>query len=563
MFRIFRKEIAKELSDHLGFDVERFLRESEHADLSCTVAFKLAKEQKRKPDEIAADIANAITPELSDYIGSVEVANGYINFNASYEFLEDVVNTILDEDEDYGSMTEQQKVLIEHTSANPDGPLHIGHIRNSVIGDTLTRIFRKAGLNVKTHYYMNDMGRQVALAILGVRRFGLDDKLDNKKPDHAVADAYIAINKIMEENEEEKEKIEREVEEIMLEYELGNEEVSKEFRKVVEKAYEGIKQTLERLNIQHDEVVWESEFIRNGYVDRVLKKIEELGLLKKDGAWYVDLKSKGFEKDVVVRRENGTSLYITRDLAYHVWKNENFERFINILGSDHKFFGKQLSDILEILNLKPPEIVFFEFVSLPEGSMSTRKGKFISADELIERVYEEAYAIIKDREMSENEKREIAESVAIGALRFDFVKLAPEKPMTFDWKKALDFERQTASYIQYSHARACSILRKTVENGMPDLEIVGELCSPVERELIILLSKFTHVIERVLKELRPNVFADYVLDVAMKFNDFYRLSPVLKEDKEIRMHRLAIVDATRIVLRNGLEVLGIKPLERM
>ncbi len=561
MFRVFKKEIETELSKFLDTDVSRFLRESEHADLSCTIAFKLAKEQKRSPDEIATEITNAVAADLSDNVGSIEVVNGYINFNASYEFLEDVVNTILDEDEDYGSMTEQGNVLIEHTSANPDGPLHIGHIRNSVIGDTLARIFRKAGLNVKTHYYMNDMGRQVALAILGIRRFGLN--VNDKKPDHAVADVYIAINRIMEENEKEKEKIEREVEEIMLEYELGNEEVSKEFREVVEKAYEGIKQTLERLNIQHDEVVWESEFIRNGYVDRVLKKIEELGLLKKDGAWYVDLKSKGFEKDVVVRRENGTSLYITRDLAYHVWKNENFERFINILGSDHKFFGKQLSDILEILNLKPPEIVFFEFVSLPEGSMSTRKGKFISADELIERVYKEAYAIIKDREMSDEEKKEIAESVAIGALRFDFVKLAPEKPMTFDWKKALDFERQTASYIQYSHARACSILRKAVESGMPDLEIVGELCSPVERDLIILLSKFTHVIERVLKELRPNVFADYVLDIAMKFNDFYRLHPVLKEEKELRMHRLAIVDATRIVLRNGLEVLGIKPLERM
>ncbi len=561
MFRVFKKEIEVELSKFLEMDVSRFLRESEHADLSCTIAFKLAKEQKRSPDEIATEIMDAIAANLSDYVGSIEVVNGYINFNASYEFLEDTINTILDEDEDYGSMTEQGDVLIEHTSANPDGPLHIGHIRNSVIGDTLARIFRKAGMDVKTHYYMNDMGRQVALAVLGVRRFGLND-LD-KKPDHAVADAYIAINKLMEEDEKEREKIEREIEEIMLEYELGNEEVSKEFREVVEKACEGIKQTLDRLNIQHDEVVWESDFIRNGYVDRVLEKIEELGLLKKDGAWYVDLKSRGFEKDVVVRRENGTSLYITRDLAYHAWKNENFDRFINILGSDHKFFGKQLSDILKILNLKPPEIVFFEFVSLPEGSMSTRKGKFISADELIERVYEEAYAIIKDREMSEEEKREIAESVAIGALRFDFVKLAPEKPMTFDWKKALDFERQTASYIQYSHARACSILRKAVESGMPDIEIVGELCSPVERELIILLSKFTYVIERILKELRPNVFADYVFDIAMKFNDFYRLSPVLKEEKELRMHRLAIVDATRIVLRNGLEVLGIKPLERM
>ncbi|AGK60531.1 arginyl-tRNA synthetase [Archaeoglobus sulfaticallidus PM70-1] len=559
MFRIFRKDVEKALESVLGYSVSNFVRESEHADLSCTVAFKLAKERERKPNEIAEEIVEELVDEISEYIGSVEAVNGYINFNASYEFLEDAVNTILDEDEDYGSMTEQGEVLIEHTSANPDGPLHIGHIRNSIIGDTLARIFRKAGFNVTTQYYMNDMGRQVALAVLGVRRFGLSDE----KPDHAVAKAYIEINRLMEDNPEEKEKIQAEADRIMLDYELGKEYAVEEFRRVVETALTGIMETLSNLNIEHDEVVWESEFIRNGYVDKVLKKIEELGLLLKDGAWFIDLQSKGYEKNVVVRRENGTTLYITRDLAYHAWKNENFERFINILGSDHKLIGKQLSDILQLLGLKPPEIVFFEFVSLPEGSMSTRKGKFISADDLIRRVYNEAYSLLKDRNFSEEEKKEIARSVAVGALRFDFVRVSPEKPMTFDWKKALDFERQTASYIQYSHARACSIMRKAVEKGMPDLEISGEICTMEERKLILTLSKFTTVIERILRELRPNVFADYLMDVAIRFNDFYTTHPVLKESSEVRMHRLAIVDATRIVLKNGLELLGIDALEKM
>ncbi len=135
--------------------------------------------------------------------------------------------------------------------------------------------------------------------------------------------------------------------------------------------------------------------------------------------------------------------------------------------------------------------------------------------------------------------------------------------MTFDWSKALDFERQTASYIQYSHARACSILRKAVEDGMPELEFKGELCTAGERRLVMLLSKMPYMVKRVVKELRPNVFAEYLLSVAGAFNDFYRDHPVLKADSEIRMHRLAIVDATRVVLRNGLELLGIEPLERM
>jgi arginyl-tRNA synthetase len=553
MFLRFRREVLKTLRK-FGVD-ERFIRESEHADLACTIAFKLAKEQKRKPQEIAEEIVAEIEP--MEYVGSIEVVNGYINFFASEEFLEDTIDLILDQDYGYGSPNLKGEVLIEHTSANPDGPLHIGHIRNSIIGDTLTRIFKKAGLKVVTQYYVNDMGRQIAIAALGYKRFGIDR---SKKPDHAVVEAYIKMNKLLEENPE----LERDVEELMIKYEQGDKDAVELFKEVVEIALSGIKETLRKLNIEHDEFVWESEFVRNGYVERILKMLDERGLLKKNGAWIVDLSDLGYEKDVVVRRENGTTLYVTRDLAYHLWKNENFERFINVLGADHKLVGRQLQDILKLLGLKPPEIVFFEFVSLPEGSMSTRKGKFISADELIDKVYEEARKIVEGREeLSEEEKDMIAKAVAVGALRFDFVKIAPEKPMTFDWQKALDFERQTASYIQYSHARCCSILRKAVESGMPDLEFRGELCTPKERKLVMLLSKFSYVVQRVVEELKPSVFAEYVLSVANAFNDFYRDHPVLKAESELRMHRLAIVDATRIVLRNGLELLGIEPLERM
>jgi len=543
------EEVTRVLGD---YGDERFLRESEHADLASTIAFRLAKERKKSPKEIADEIVENLEVD-SDYIGSVESKNGYINFFASYEFLEDTVNVILDEDENYGDLNLKGEILIEHTSANPDGPLHIGHIRNSIIGDTLARIFTKAGFSVRTHYYVNDMGRQTAITVLGIEKFGLKDK----KTDHAVAEAYIEANKLLESNSE----LEEYVEKLMLAYELGDEEAVKKFRRAVEAALKGIRETLKAINVEHDEFVWESEFVRNGYVDRVLEVLDERGLIKKDGAWIIEL--EGFDKEVVIRRENGTTLYITRDLAYHLWKNENYKRFINVLGADHKLYGAQLSRILELINLKPPEIIFFEFVSLPEGSMSTRRGKFISADELIEKVKEETWKIISSKEIDEEEKREIAEAVAIGAIRFDFIKIAPEKHMTFDWNKALDFERQTASYIQYSHARACSILRKAVEDGMPELEFKGELCTSGERKLVMLLSKMPYMVKRVVEELRPNVFAEYLLSVAGAFNDFYRDHPVLRAESEIRMHRLAIVDATRIVLRNSLELLGIEPLEKM
>jgi len=198
MFLRFKREVLKMLNVD-----ERFVKESDHADLACTIAFKLAKEQKRSPQEVAEEIVAELEPR--EYIGSIEVVNGYINFFVSEEFLEDTVNLILDQDYGYGSPKIKGEVLVEHTSANPDGPLHIGHIRNSIIGDTLTRIMKKAGLNVKTQYYVNDMGRQIAITALGYKRFGIDR---SKKSDHAIVEAYIKMNRELEENPE----LEKEVE---------------------------------------------------------------------------------------------------------------------------------------------------------------------------------------------------------------------------------------------------------------------------------------------------------------------------------------------------------------
>ena len=547
MFRTFYEEVKKLLDCE-----DRFLRESEFADLSATIAFKVAKEKGESPQKVAEEIVSKVEFEKSNYIGSVEVVNGYINFFVNEEFLVDTIEEILEEDENYGSLNLGGEVLLEHTSANPDGPLHIGHLRNAIIGDTLARMLEKAGVRVTTHYYVNDMGRQVATAVLGYMRYGLKEE----KADHAVADVYVRINKDIEKNPE----LEREVDELMVKFERGEEGTIRVFRFVVDKALEGIKETLEKFDIHHDEFVYESDFIRNGYVDRIFEMLEERGLLEKNNVWKIDLKDHGIEKEVILRRENGTTLYITRDLAYHLWKNENFESFINVLGADHKLYSEQLSKILELLGLKTPKTLFFEFVSLPEGSMSTRKGKFVSADELLSKTVEEAKKILREKGTSDES---VADIVAVGAIRYDFVRVSPEKPFTFDWSKALDFERQTASYIQYSHARACSILRKAVEAGKTELEFDPSLLTEKERELVIKLSKFSFYLEKAVKELRPNIFADYLMSVANAFNDFYTDHQVLVNNNKLRMHRLAIVDASRIVLRNGLDLLGIKAPERM
>ncbi len=542
MFLLFIEDVIRTLG---SFADPKLIKESEHADLSTTIAFKIAKEKNRNPEEVANSIVEEIDPK--GYVGKVESVNGYINFFVSQEFLNDTIKVILS-DPNYGSLNLKGKVLIEHTSANPDGPLHIGHVRNAVIGDTLVRFFRKAGFDVTSHYYVNDMGRQMAITVLGIEKFGLS----NKKPDHAIADAYISANRLLEERKE----LEKEVERLMLSYENGDAEVSRKFREAIEFAIEGIKDTLRNLGVSHDHYIWESEFLRNGYVNRVLEILDSKGMIKKNGAWIIEF---GDIKEVVLRRENGTTLYITRDLAYHLWKSENYEKIINVWGADHKLYGEQLCRILDSIGIKKPEIVFFEFVSLPEGRMSTRRGRYISADELIERVKGEVKKLISNREFSKEEMERVAKAVAVGAIRFDFLKIAPEKPMVFDMKKAIDFERQTASYIQYTHSRACSIIRKS-EDGE---KFRAELCNKAERDLVVLLSKMPYYVKKVVEELKPNIFAEYLLSVASKFNDFYRDYPVLKAEDEIRRHRVAIVKATKNVLRSGLNLLGIEALERM
>ncbi|MDW7990388.1 MAG: arginine--tRNA ligase [Archaeoglobaceae archaeon] len=542
MFLKFIEDVIRTLG---SFSDSRLIRESEHADLSTTIAFKIAKEQNLKPEKVANSIIEKIEPK--GYVGCIENVGGYINFFVNKEFLRDTVETIL-RDSNYGSLNLRGKVLIEHTSANPDGPLHIGHVRNAVIGDSLARIFKRAGFDVTTHYYINDMGRQMAITVMGVEKFGLS----NKKPDHAIAGAYISANKLLEEKRE----VEKYIEKLMLNYENGDDETTKKFTRTIEIAMKGIRETLENLNVFHDEFIWESEFIRNGYVERVFDMIESRGLIKKEKAWIIDFEDL---KEIVLRRENGTTLYMTRDLAYHLWKSEKYERIINIWGSDHKLYGEQICRVLDSIGIKKPEIVFFEFVSLPEGRMSTRRGRFISADELIEKVKEEVKKIIAGRDFNEEEMEKIAKAVAIGAIRFDFLKVSPEKPIFFDMKKAIDFERQTASYIQYTHSRACSIIRKGDERD----EFSSELCNRVERDLVVLLSKMPYYIKRVVEELKPNLFAEYLLDVASKFNEFYRDYPVLKAEDKIKKHRLAIVKAVRNVIHNGLDLIGIQALERM
>jgi arginyl-tRNA synthetase len=530
----------------MGLDI------SPHADLASSVAFRLAPAQKRSPALIAKEIHQAIGSDRR-FVDRVEQLGPYLNFFMNRKILKCVLEQALADDCWGGKMS--QKVIVEHTSANPDGPLHVGHIRNSVIGDTLVRILRRAGCSVDAQYYVNDMGRQEAMVVVGCNRF----QLDGSKPDHAIAKVYIAANKAMETDPD----IRKEADQVIQRYEAGDDETAAKIQSAVRYAIRGIEETLLRMNIHHDSYHWESEFVRNGDVADVIGKLEKTGLTEwENGALQLDLNSYGFEKKMVLRRADGTSLYITRDMAYHRWKAANSDRAVDVLGADHKLVSGQLRTALRLLDIREPEVVIFEFVSLPTGSMSTRKGKFISADDLLDEVERQAFEEVSLRRPEESIafRKEVARQVAMGAVRYDVVKVSADKATTFDWKQALDFEKLSAPFIQYSHARACSILRKCEVGKCHDADL---LTGDNEVALIKKIAEFDLVIARAAKELKPHHLATYARELAECFNLFYRYSPVLDASGELRDARIALVLAARNALRTTLETLGIPALDTM
>ncbi len=552
-----RSQVEKALADALralghkppDAPARTWLEPSQHADLSTRVCFQLAP---KNPAKLAADVAARI--KVSGLLGGVKAQGPYLNFSAAPGFHLQALKKILDEGDGYGHLGHKGRVVLEHTSANPDGPLHIGHLRNALLGDSLARILRRVGHEVETQYYVNDMGRQIGVLAWGLGRHPLDP---GKKPDHAVADVYIAANRDLEKEPA----AEKEVKEVLLRYERGDAKAAEAFRRGVETCLKGIGATLDRLGARHDETVWESRFAKEAA--ELLRRIEKMDGASRSPDGALSLALEGFEKELMLVRSDGTSLYASRDLAYHRWKSKR-GAMIDVLGEDHKLYARQLAAALKLLGLPAPETVHFEFVSLPEGSMSTRAGTYVAVDDLLDKVEAEALKQTESRRGSELPKekiKEIARAVALSAVRFDVLKVSADKPTVFDWRTALDFEKRGGPFALYAHTRAAAILRKAEE--LPSFPKDPAALGAPEREMIRELARFRLVLEEAADLRRPHLVAVYAQQAAEKFNQFYRDVPVLQAPEDRRGARLAVVEGARGVLKNALDCLGIEAIEEM
>lgn len=542
------------IKEKTGVKEAQLIDGGEHADLATTIAFTLAKQKKQAPALIAKDLAAELEKEPVLKGITIEAKGPYINFIFGARYVSEAVMEAVKPG--YGSFPKKGiRVVLEHTSANPNGPLHVGHIRNSIIGDTLARVFRKAGYGLEVQYYVNDMGRQIAIVVWGFENLDCTQRIGEKEDAH-IARVYIAANREIEKDPT----ITQQINTLMQLVEHGDPAIVKKFRGEVSRCLDGFKVTMKNLNVAHDRFVWESDFIRNGYTDRIIAKLRKLPQIRDEDTLALDLSEFGFENKYVIRRSDGTSVYAARDLAFHAWKAANFDRVIDVLGADHKLIAAQLQCTMKLLGEKAPEIVHFEFVSLPEGSMSTRAGKFVSADDLITEIRKRAFdeVTIRRPELDEEMRKSIAKSVGLAAIRYDIIKVTPEKSTVFDWKDALDFERQSGPYIQYAHARACSILEKAgTFTECFDLETDQEIALAKQ------IAKFPSVIEKIVAELHPHILATYSRELADTFNTFYHYEQVLKSEGKIRNRRLTLVKAVQNTLKEALETLGIDAISTM
>jgi arginyl-tRNA synthetase len=519
---------------------------TEHAHIT----LRLIKYSRTVPDFDSK--LNRICEELEKmkFISSVKKEGAYINVNLNPLT---VLRTISESVETAGifpdSFQDPERISVEHTSTNPTGPIHMGRVRNSIIGDSVAKLIARYGYRVTTQYYVNDSGKQMLSLYLGYKKFH-----DGEKPTvDILLDGYLKIYSLFE-----KEGSEKEVENLMEKYEKGDQKIINDVREIASVVLNSIVEDLSKLNIRFDEFTWESEFITTGETREVMKRLaSNVETDPKDGAKYIDIPDL---RKIYLERSNGTSLYVTRDIAYHMYKFSQYDRCIVILGEDHKEHGKIMDYIMhKLLEYNNQlDFLFYGYVNLESGKMSTRKGTSIPVKDVYEKLVEKARAEMESRYGSASE--DTAQKIASSSLRFYLVKINPSKPITFKWEDALDFNGETAPFIMYSYTRAASIMDKVNEH-------IGnysdENLHDSETDLIVFLYQYPYKLKEAFNSLKPEILANYLLVLSKKFTKFYENCRVLDESDTIRKRRIEIIKIYMNIVEDCSRILGIENVRKM
>ena len=512
-------------------------------------------------------------------IARVEAHGPYLNvFLAKGELAARVINEILKKGDRYGARdTGRDKcALVEHTSINPNAPPHLGRARNAWIGDTLVRLLRFEGYGVETRFFVNDVGRQIALLVLGVGDRSPDFRellqiyvATNQQLEQQIQDLNEALEKIPTSRPirfERAPELQREVNYLLESLEQGDEQTRKKFRKVVKISVDGMERLFHDAGVRYDRFDYESDYLTPKRHHDLVEQLRATGRLFEDEHGRLALNLEGFKLPsrnpvLVITRANKTSLYVLRDMAYTQDKMKAASDLnLVVLGEDQKLYHRQLQAALKLLGSSAPDPVHYSFVLLGEGSMSTRQGNVVLLEDFVHEAIGKARRELRKRGHADDGR--VARAVAYSALKFSFLSVANHKQVRFNWDEAMAFKGRSGPYLLYSHARICSILRKYGEQ-LPNTADFAALDAYEETELIRLLDELPDRIARALRTRSPHVIAEYTFTIAKQFSMFYDACPILRAASPLREARLLLAEATRQVLANCLGLMGIDALERM
>ena len=520
--------------------------------------FSLAKEFKKNPVEIAKSISKKI--KLSKEIEKIEVKGAYLNFFLNKSSLaSDIIKQILKEKAKFGTSKKKEKIMVEFPSPNTNKPLHLGHLRNMSLGESVSRILEFLGANVIRASLNNDRGVHICKSMLAYQEFG-KNKNPDKKSDHFVGDFYVLFSQKAKEDASYEEK----AQEILKKWEAGDKKTIELWKKMNSWALDGFKETYKLFGLKLDKEYYESKIYLKG------KEIIELGLKKgvfskrNDNAIIIDLTKDGLDEKVLLRPD-GTSVYITQDLYLAKLKDEeyNLDGSIYVVANEQDYHFKVLFLILKKLGFKFADKLHhlsYGMVELPEGKMKSREGTVVDADDLILKVKEISKEEIKKRfpEIKEKELDARSLKIALSAIKFSLLKVDKTKNLLFNPKEEVSFEGFTGPYIQYSYARASSIVRKSKKKA----KITGkEKVEEKESALIKKLGEFPEIVSQAEKQLNPAIVANYSFQLSQIFNEFYHSSKVIYSEKEEFL--LSLVESFRIIIRSSLSLLGIDVIEEM
>ncbi len=555
-FQQFKNEVLSALKK-TGIKEPSFEMPPESVDADLAVpCFMLAKEMKKAPVLIAKELAGKISSKA--LIGKAEALGPYVNFSINWDVF--APNLLGEISENYAKKHAKKKALVEHTSINPNASPHVGRSRNAILGDSIVRVLNYSGFDVETHYFVNDIGKQIAMLVMGC---------EGKKATELAFDDMLKIYRDINAELEANESIEKEISALLNKLEAGDKKTIARFHEIVEICAKGQVGILSKLNINYDVFDYESQYVTGKKLPGIMKALEKTGyvITDDDNRRVLHLKDSNLpegNKHLVVVRSDGTSMYALRDIAYTIDKIKRAkDANIVVLGEDHKLYFQQLAEVMRILGYEPPKVVHYSFILLPSGKMSTRKGEVVLLEDLMNEATNAALVEIKTRypDLPKAECTLRAEKIAVAAVRYGIIKVSPEKNIIFSLKDALRFEGDTGPYLQYTTARAKSMLKK----GKPVNKFDAALLKETEEIAVMKkLALFPDVVDASMSTLQPHLVATYLHELADSFNTMYEKVPVLKaKTEELKNARLALVRATRRVLASGLSLLGIDALEEM